>query len=86
MDSLGIERGKQTHGFHILRHTAATVHHELTGDIEKAQKALGHARRSTTESYYDHAEIVVDASTTGLLLDWLVGPDAELLGHKELVN
>lgn len=56
MDSLEIRRGKHAHGFHILRHTAATVLHALTGGIEKAQKALGHAHRSTTESFYDHAE------------------------------
>jgi site-specific recombinase XerD len=69
MDSLEIKRGKHTHGLHILRHTAATVLHELTGDIEVAQKALGHARRSTAEGIYDHAEPLVGVKTTGLLLD-----------------
>jgi integrase len=29
------------YGLHILRHTAATVLHEQTGDIEVAQRALG---------------------------------------------
>jgi len=86
MDNLGIKRGSYTHGFHILRHTAATVLHELTGDIEKAQKALGHAHRSTTESYYDHVGNVVDAQTTGLLLDWLVGEDREMLQQRDTVN
>jgi site-specific recombinase XerD len=85
MDSLETKRGSHTHGFHILRH-AATVLHELTGDIEKAQKALGHAHRSTMESFYDHAENVVDASTTGLLFDWFVGEDHELLQQRDTVN
>lgn len=86
MDSLEIKRGSHTHGFHILRHTAATVLHELTGDIEKAQKTLGQPHRSTTESYYDHAENVVDAQPTGLLFDWLVGEDHELLQRRDTVN
>jgi integrase len=86
MDSLEIKRGSHTHGFHILRPTAATVLHELTGDIEKAQRALGHAHRSTTESFYDHAENVVDAQTTVLLLDWLVGQEHELLQQRETIN
>jgi integrase len=86
MDRLGIQRATRTHGFHILRHTAATVLHELTGNIETAQKALGHARRSTTEDYYDHAEPVVVAETTGLLLDWLLGDDAKLLERPDTVN
>ena len=69
MDKLGIRRGHRTHGMHIFRHTAATQLHELTGDIEQAQKALGHARRATTEDYYDHAENVVAEATTQLLVD-----------------
>jgi integrase len=86
LDNLGIKRSSRTHGFHILRHTAATALHELTGDIETAQKALGHASRATTESYYDHAEVVVDSKTTGLLLNWLVGSDAELLERRDTIN
>jgi hypothetical protein len=35
--------------------------------------ALGHAHRSTTGSFYDHAENGVDAQPTGLLRDWLAG-------------
>jgi integrase len=86
MDSLGIERGKNTHGFHLLRHTGATVLHELTGDIEISQRALGHASRSTTEIIYDHAEVVVGTETTGLLLDWLLGSDGELLERSDTLN
>lgn len=86
MDSLEIKRGSHTHGFYLLRHTAATVLHELAGDIEQAQKALGHAHRSTTESFYDHAENVVDAQTTGLLCDWLVGEDQELWQQRDTVS
>jgi integrase len=86
MDSLEIKRGSHTHGLHILRHTAATVLHEITGDIEVAQRALGHARRSTTEGIYDHAEKTVDVKTTGLLLEWLLGSESDLLQQTETVN
>ena len=49
LDELRIKRGKGTHGFHIWRHTAATLLRVMTGDIETAQKALGHAHQSTTD-------------------------------------
>jgi integrase len=45
MDELEIMREDRKYGFHILRHTAATILHRETGDIEVAQRALGHARR-----------------------------------------
>lgn len=86
MDKLKIKRGKGTHGFHIWRHTAATLLRVMTGNIETAQKALGHASRSTTESYYDHAPVVVEEETTTMLLDWLTGSDYELLGRTDTVH
>lgn len=86
MDELKIERGKSTHGFHIWRHTAATLLHGMTGDIETAQKALGHASRSTTENYYDHADVVVSEATTSMLLDWLTDSDYELLERTDTVH
>jgi integrase len=60
VDDLKIKRSKGTHGFHIWRHTAATLLRVMTGDIETAQKALELASRSTTESYHDHAPVVVE--------------------------
>lgn len=86
MDSLGIERGHRTHGFHAFRHTAATELHRQTGDIEKSQRALGHARRSTTEDYYDHAEVVVDQQTTQTLLDALIGQDGLSIQSSGSIN
>jgi integrase len=85
MDELGIKREDRTHGFHILRHSSATILHEETGDIEVAQRALGHARRSTTEDIYDHAEVVVDEEIVGMLLGAIIG-DGALLQHSDLVN
>lgn len=85
MDELGIKREARNFGFHILRHSSATILHAETGDIEVAQRALGHARRSTTEDIYDHAEVVVDEATTGILLGAIV-EDVALLQCSDVVN
>jgi integrase len=85
MDGLGIKREKRNYGFHILRHSSATVLHEEFGDIEVAQRALGHARRSTTEDIYDHAEIVVDEEIVGMLLGAII-EDVAILQQRDLVN
>jgi integrase len=84
MDELKIKREDRQYGFHLLRHTAATVLHEQTGDIEVAQRALGHARRSTTEDVYDHAERILDEETISLLVEDIIG-DANIL-HSEAIN
>ncbi len=84
MDELKIKREDRKYGLHILRHTAATVLHEQTGDIEVAQRALGHARRSTTEDVYDHAERIVDEETTSILVQVILG-DTGIL-HSEAIN
>jgi integrase len=85
MDELDITREERKFGFHILRHSSATVLHEGSGDIEVAQRALGHARRSTTEDIYDHVEVIVDEATTGMLLDAIV-KDFAILHPSNLVN
>ena len=85
MDELGIKREDRKYGFHILRHSSATILHEETGDIEVAQRALGHARRSTTEDIYDHVEIVVEEAITRMLLGAIV-EDVAILECSETVN
>jgi len=84
MDELGIERQERSYGFHLLRHTAATILHGETGDIEVAQRALGHARRSTTEDVYDHVESIVDEKTTSILVQVILG-NSNIL-HSEAIN
>ncbi len=86
MDELGIKRENRKHGFHILRHTAATILHRETGDIEVAQRALGHARRSTTEDIYDHAEPVIDEAITGLLLSAIAPDRASYSGAMQSIE
>lgn len=54
MDRAGINRGDRTHGFHIFRHTAATIIADRTGKMKLAQEQLGHAQMSTTANIYVH--------------------------------
>lgn len=56
MDKIGIKREKNRHGFHILRHSAGSIIHARTGDLKLTQKALGHAKVSTTSDIYVHLE------------------------------
>ena len=81
----GLIVADHNYGFHILRHSSATILHLESGDIEVAQRALGHARRSTTEDIYDHAEVVVDEAITGMLLGAIV-KDIAILECNDLVN
>lgn len=85
MDDLGIKREDRSYGFHILRHTAATIIHEETGDIEVTQLALGHASRATTEGIYDHAELVVGEEIVQMVLGAIVD-DFGILEDNPLVN
>jgi integrase len=85
MDALEIEREDRKYGFHILRHTGATILHKETGDIEVAQRSLGHARRSTTEDVYDHAEVVIAEEVTGILLQ-AITENVDLSQGNEIVN
>ena len=56
MDKAEIAREKGKYGFHILRHSAGSILHARTGDLKLTQKALGHARVSTTSDIYVHLE------------------------------
>jgi integrase len=82
MDRAGIKRGARTHGFHILRHTAASILHELTGgDLKATQDFLRHSQIGTTADIYVHRDPVVARAATELLADELLaGP------HSEVVN
>jgi integrase len=67
MDSAGIKRGHRTHGFHILRHTAASLLHDLTGDLKWVQEFLRHSQISTTADVYVHKNRAVSRAASELL-------------------
>lgn len=51
LKKIGVEPGKKTHGFHLLRHTAATILAEVTQDRQLVKDFLRHTQMSTTEGY-----------------------------------
>ncbi|HXG66853.1 MAG TPA: site-specific integrase [Blastocatellia bacterium] len=62
----GIPRGNYTHGFHLFRHSAATIVHALTRDLSLAQELLGHSQISTTADIYTHTRSAAEEATETL--------------------
>ena len=56
MDRAGIKRLPRSHGFHLFRHTAASIVHKETGSVKLAQRQLGHSNMSTTADVYIHPD------------------------------
>jgi integrase len=56
LEAAGIARLPRTHGFHLFRHTFGSIYHAETGDLKLTQKAMGHARISTTADIYVHPD------------------------------
>jgi integrase len=78
MEKAGIARGKGTHGFHLIRHTAGSIVHRRTGDVKLVQELLGHSRIETTGDIYVH----VDDQTVGKAADILFNE----LGQNLIIN
>lgn len=74
MDKVGVIREARKHGFHIFRHTAGTMLHDLTRDMKLVQTTLGHSRMSTTADIYVHTDRTV------------AGPGAQVLAGAMLAN
>ena len=56
MEAAGITRGKRTHGFHILRHTAGSLMYRQSRDLKMVQGALGHSAIGATSDIYVHLD------------------------------
>ncbi len=56
MEVAGIQRFSRTHGFHLFRHSAASIVHGETRDLKLTQELLRHARMSTTANIYIHSK------------------------------
>jgi integrase len=59
MDAAGITRGLRSHGFHIFRHSAASILYAERGDLKQTQEFLGHAQIATTADVYTHMDVKV---------------------------
>ena len=72
-----IEPGDRTHGFHLFRHSAASILAELTHDPMLVRDLLRHTRLSTTAGYV-HTEVAAEGASEALA-------DA-IIGKGERVN
>jgi len=54
LDRRGISRSKHASGFHIFRHSAASILNERTGNLKLPQKLLGHSTVDMTANVYTH--------------------------------
>jgi integrase len=62
LETAGITRGSRTHGFHLFRHSAASIVYAETKALRPGQELLGHAAASTT-AIYTHTERVAEEAT-----------------------
>jgi integrase len=54
LERAGIKREPRSYGFHLFRHTAGSIVHELTSDLKLSQELLAHSHISTTADIYVH--------------------------------
>jgi integrase len=54
LDRLGLRRDPRTSGFHMFRHSAASLINAQTGNLKLAQKLLGHSTIDLTANIYTH--------------------------------
>jgi integrase len=66
LEQAGIKRGRGTHGFHLFRHSAASIVYAEMRDLTLAQELLGHTRLSTTADIYTHTSGSAEAATETL--------------------
>jgi integrase len=63
LKAVGIEPGDRTHGFHMFRHSAATIVHAQTRDKALAGDLLGHSEESFITSKYIHTDRAAEQAT-----------------------
>lgn len=73
MKAAGITPGKQTHGFHIFRHTAGSLLYARSRDLKLVQGALGHSDIATTSDVYVHLGAAAIAEGAEVLAEEVLG-------------
>lgn len=63
----GIEPQARTHGFHLLRHSGASILWALTKDLKQVQSHARHASATTTADIYIHQDERIDGEAGELL-------------------
>jgi len=64
----GLKREPRSYGFHLFRHTAGSIVHELTSDLKLSQELLAHSHISTTADIYVHGRREAEAGKATELL------------------
>jgi integrase len=67
LEAVGIERRKSSHGFHLLRHSGATLLYALTKDLKLVQNHARHSNISTTGDLYIHSEGLMSEEPSEIL-------------------
>ena len=87
MDEVGIERQPCNHGYHLLRHSAATLLHKKSRDLKAVQSLLRHANIATTANIYIHPDgKVVSEGIEALTEEILPNCDLVVTEKSEMVN
>lgn len=84
LDRAGITRGKGTHGFHLFRHSAATILEEETRGLRAARDLLGHEKETTTTIYSHSQRDTFEA--VEILASKIVGCDLNVTESMEMVQ
>ena len=85
----GIKQEPRSYGFHLFRHTAGSIVHELTSDLKLSQELLAHSHISTTADVYVHGRREAKAGkATELLASHCVPMFSEepVVEEQELVS
>jgi integrase len=82
LDKLGIERTAREYGFHILRHTVASLGYDLTKDSIGVQNALGHADEIITKNIYIHISQEQASSVIEAVANKILGESSNLLAQE----
>ena len=83
------KREPRAYGFHLFRHTAGSIVHELTSDLKLSQELLAHSHISTTADIYVHGRREAKAGkATELLANQFVPVFSEepVVEEQELVS
>jgi len=81
LKAAGIQPEPRTHGFHLLRHSGASILYQLTHDLKLVQSHARHAQVSTTGDIYVHLGDEVSDEAGEILADAIL-PKMRLVKQK----
>jgi Site-specific recombinase XerD len=73
MDMVGVNRQKSQYGFHLFRHSAASLLYDKLRDVKQVQIILRHSKVSTTADIYVHPTDAIGAEAAEVLTTSIFG-------------